>query len=340
VTAEDIQTSLYFVHVDHPEDDGIVNNEPSFQEPDYSGQQPGPPNHSQTPAIPRKAVPNPSAATVPTAPQRKPVSGMLAPTAGFENRQNVAAADYARLSAGHLGPDYTPRRSFESMQHQNENRRPSLPPQDRSGQPYLPGTSLTLIRRDPASGAQWNIACIQDPLSPEVYSSSSNSTSTKRPIGAPMFIDITNPGYSKFLNPEPGTIPSRETELFDRSSQANVSVPHDVRVLEISGIFRRRLWMEGANDPSGGFGHRRFNSHESNMSAGSPRNSFEGLQRSSADIRPVSPRKIQPHSSSQVSGKQTSFRGYVFMSPWNGRCEFSTGAGGGSLKVSYHSFCV
>jgi hypothetical protein len=45
-------------------------------------------------------------------------------------------------------------------------------------------------------------------------------------------------------------------------------------------------------------------------------------------------REDQTYSTIQVSDRPTSFRGYVFTSPWNGRCEFVTGAGGGSLKVS------
>ena len=98
--------------------------------------------------------------------------------------------------------------------------------------------------------------------------------------------------------------------------------------------------MEGAKNQGGEFGHRRLKSYDSNISGGSPRSSLDVVQRErlSTDSRPLATppfltRENQSYSSIQVSEKQTTFRGYVFTSPWNGRCEFVTGAGGGSLKV-------
>ncbi|KAF2635791.1 hypothetical protein P280DRAFT_484311 [Massarina eburnea CBS 473.64] len=330
VTAEDIETSLYFVHMDHPEDSLLVDYAPTAfpRDPNYD---------HQLPAIQRKAIPSVPGAPLP---QRKPMPGTLAPVNGFDSRQNIAAAGYAHSGSEHLGPDYTPRRSFDSMQLQSENQRPSISSRASADQPRPPGTSLTLIRRDPASGAQWNVARINDPLSLDMSSSTLNAPN-KRPIGAPMYIDVLNPGYSKFLHTgleRPPALHNRDPELFvdPNAPQPNAPKPHDERV---SNIFRRRLWMEGANDPRGGFGHRKLNSHDSSMSNGSPRSSIEGMQRSSADLRPIptSPlsRDSQSYSTIPTSERQTSFRGYVFMSPWNGRCEFTTGAGGGSLKCRH-----
>ncbi|TKA73115.1 hypothetical protein B0A49_03411 [Cryomyces minteri] len=61
-------------------------------------------------------------------------------------------------------------------------------------------TSLTLIRRDPTSGAQWNVAKIRDPPVLDVSSESTKSQRLKR-AGAPLFIDVYNPGYTKFIVP-------------------------------------------------------------------------------------------------------------------------------------------
>ncbi|KAF1963291.1 hypothetical protein CC80DRAFT_1957 [Byssothecium circinans] len=341
VTAEDIQNSLYYIHADHPEDERFMVNATSFREPNCSNQPPVPPAHSQAPQIQRKAVPNAPGGGLP---RRKPVPGMLAPVDGFENRHNVAAADYTRSSLDHLRPDYTPRRSFDSVQRQNENARPSLPARGRTEQPHASSASLTLIRRDPASGVQWNIAHIEDPPTLDVASSTLVSAPANRPIGAPLYIDITNPGYSKFLHAAPEKLPPSQAqshdELFlnpnDTALGPQTQAPSSYEERSPS-TFHRRLWMEGARDPSGGFGHRRLNSYDSNTS--SARSSIEGMQRSSADLRPAAvsylSRENQSYSTIQVSEKQTSFRGYVFMSPWNGRCEFSTGAGGGSLKCRH-----
>ena len=316
VTAEDIQNSLYFVHVDNPEDSRLVEPPPSFREPQYQ-EQSSLQNSSQPQGNPvqRKPMHGSSLApTLPPGPKRKPVPGSLAPVNDFQNRQNVDATNYSQASSNLLTPEYPPRRSFDSLQYQAEHTRPSI-------SPLRPlGTSLTLIRRDPVSGAQWNVARIEDPPT-GVVSSSTLTDQPQRQIGAPLFVEITNPGYSKFLGSESPGI-------------AQVTQPKE------RNVFRRRLWMEGARNPNGNFGHQRLESQESYTSTGSGRNSFEDRRdRSSMDLRrpdapPFLTRENQSYSTIQVSNRQSTFRGYVFMSPWNGRCEFLTGAGGGSLKVS------
>ena len=219
------------------------------------------------------------------------------------------------------------------------------------------GTSLTLIRRDPASGAQWNVARIEDPPMLEVSSSSLNEPGAKRSIGAPMYIDVTNPGYSRFLHSEDTgrpTLPSRPGDLSVQSAQrggippARMPAPNPVeKASDMQNTFRRRLWMEGTQYANGGFGHRKNSSYDFNSGRPDSRGSYDArTDRSSFDTRPSpSPTFLtnnnQTYNTIQVSDRQTSFRGYVFNSPWNGRCEFITGAGGGSLKVGniieYHS---
>jgi hypothetical protein len=224
-----------------------------------------------------------------------------------------------------LGPNYSPRRSYDSTQSQAEEDSIST---SRTSAEHMPsaGTSLTLIRRDPASGAQWNVARIEDPTVVDV---SSTGSASKRKLGAPIYVEVHNPGYSKFLHSHNGvSSPARNHDsslLLDR---------HPIEQLaKGETVFRRRLWMEGSQH-AGDFGHRKTNSSEINY--GRPRS--HGNDRSSADTRlPTSPtfltRPDQTYGTLQVSDRSSSFRGYVFMSPWNGRCEFITGAGGSSLKV-------
>ncbi|KAJ4320557.1 hypothetical protein N0V94_003315 [Neodidymelliopsis sp. IMI 364377] len=86
VTAEDIQSSLYFVHVEHPQDVNLITP-PEYQEDDSLNGRPNAVNRLSAPIIQRKAVPSPSAA----APPRKPVPGTLAPVTDFDSRQNTSA---------------------------------------------------------------------------------------------------------------------------------------------------------------------------------------------------------------------------------------------------------
>ena len=319
VTAEDIQSSLYFVHVELPEDANLVDPA-AFQEPQHSYQRPDLATRPSAPAVLRKAVPS-GAAVV--APARKPVPNSLAPVPSFENRQNVNAGQYAHRSEM-LGPNYSPRRSYDSTRSQAEEDLISA--SRASADMSYAGTSLTLIRRDPASGAQWNVARIEDPA---VIDVSSTGSASKRKMGAPIYVEVHNPGYSKFLHSHNGSSP------FAHNHDPSLPLERNSSEQPTKGetIFRRRLWMEGSQR-TGDFGHRKTNSSEINYVR--PRS--HGNDRSSADPRlPASPtfltRPDQTYSTIQISDRSSSFRGYVFTSPWNGRCEFITGAGGSSLKV-------
>jgi hypothetical protein len=344
VTAEDIQSSLYFIHFDHPEDKRLIEDE------DRSN----PPNRPVVPPVQRKAVPAtlapprpPNFTGVPPPAIRNPVPGTLTPRNDFEIQQNVHAALYSQSGLGSLQPGQPQRRSFDATRSDDENQRPALPPRRSSASPTSGGTSLTLIRRDPASSAQWNVARIEDPPALDISSSGLNTPGAKKKPGAPLYIEVTNPGYSKFLNnSETPTLsslhsftkgPSHGPQLAESDALRANSGPS----AQIETSFRRRLWMEGARYSNGGFGHRRNKSHDSSMGYQDPRSSFEmsSRERSSMDLRPQGPppflsREDQAYSTISVGDNQSSFRGYVFMSPWNGRCEFITGAGGGSLKVS------
>lgn len=326
VTAEDIQSSLYFIHVNQPEDVRLV-------EPPTFGQEPPLPSNP----VARKAVPGaaPPGGLAPLAPRRKPVPGTLAPVNDFENRQNIGASNYSQnLYPGH-GPEYSQRTSFESGNYAEPEERPPLPPRMPTGSPAA-STTLTLIRRDPASDSQWNVAYIEDPPVYDLSSSTLNEPMTKNKYGAPFYIEVTNPGYSKFLNnPEKQELLRQSTELSNRMSQLGApsanynpymppSIPatsSDIRggADQREETFRRRVWMEGSK-------HRSRSSHDFSAGRDSQRSSGEAY---SGDFRVAGPPSPMVH-----DDKQPGFRGYVFKSPWNGRCEFITGVSGDTLKVS------
>lgn len=308
VTAEDIQSSLYFIHVNQPEDIRLVT----------------PPE----PATPSASSPQKPSFLPTEVPKRKPVPGSatLAPVTDFGNRQNISAPNY-----GHNGRQSTqehPHVSFESTRYSGEE--PKAPQLQRPLE--QPGTTLTLIRRDPASNAQWNVAVINDPQDLDISSLSLAQSSPKKKQGSPLYIDITNPGYSKFLHTQerPELMP-RNSDLSARSQLSStyapsVSISNSTYAPSIApeqgsetsdNIFRRRIWME--NPRSTGGGHKYSRSHDSTMA---------GARGNWEDPDPIA-------NPSLPMEKQSNFRGYVFTSPWNGRCEFITGAAGTSLKCRH-----
>jgi hypothetical protein len=343
VTAEDVQSCLYYVHVDQPDDARLITSPPESHT--LEGQV-APHIQPLAPSVQRKAVPAALMPGLPAAPKRKPIPGSLAPVNDFETRQNISATEYTQR---HLErPSFSPRLSVDSARYPggNDQPLPSLPPRRHSDQPQPKGTSLTLIRRDPASSAQWNVAIIEDPPIFEVSSISLKEPNTMRRAGAPMYIEVTNPGYSKFLHSDqssPAALMNRASDMVPGAGIARDSTdqPNDRGTVSGPIAFRRRLWMEGAKYSGNDFGHRKNSSYDAALGRQSPRSSFESspFSRLSLDYRAGEnsfiSRDEQPYSTIPGSEKQSGFRGYVFTSPWNGRCEFVTGAGGGSLKVSH-----
>ncbi|KAJ8117123.1 hypothetical protein OPT61_g1595 [Boeremia exigua] len=336
VTAEDITSSLYFVHVEHPQDVNLIGH----SEIQHSEQQPNAALQMPVPIIQRKAVPGTPAA----APARRPVPGTLAPVVDFNSRQNASAGQYARRSEM-LSPSYEPRGSYDSSRSQSENEVPTIQPRRPEGNAIRTGISLTLIRRDPASGAQWNVARIDDPTISEISSTGSIEAAARRKPGAPMYIEISNPGYSKFLHSDMDQrphLPTRTSDLSDRSFQSSNAPPYPMldHKTELSSksstVFSRRLWMEGTH-LGGGFGHRKSGSYDRNQSRPTSRGNYD--DRPSLDQPLRSPSFLtnddQSYATLQVSERHSNFRGYVFTSPWNGRCEFVTGASGGTLKCRH-----
>ncbi|CAM1503601.1 Fc.00g011920.m01.CDS01 [Cosmosporella sp. VM-42] len=197
--------------------------------------------------------------------------------------------------------------------------------------------TLTLIRRDPSTGNQWNVGRIssyqmeaqqqeQDESAgfPSVTSAAPPPVSSGRP---PINIQLETLGYAKFrhmpakrsIDASPGGIANAIASMRDTNQQP----PND-------GTFSRQVVMGYSKswasnfkeklhqmDGRSGHGHSRHGSVASTGSAGSA-GSAEDVQ----DVVGLPGPGMKP-------------RGYVFASPWDGRCEFRTGNGGRSVRC-YH----
>ena len=202
-------------------------------------------------------------------------------------------------------PSINPRSSYATVDTSWSSFDASLAPEDDER-----CVSLTLIRRDPSSGFQWNVAKIRDPPVHEVSSIMGGDGSVKtKKAGAPLFLEIYNPGYSKFLQFDQTRPISRESTDIASLSPSLSSDPDNT--------FRRRLYMDGSRFGDHSYGHRKTPSW----------NGEQQTQRSSVQLN---------RQSLQAAPKALADRrskGYTFRSPWGGKCEFSTGTAGRSLKV-------
>jgi hypothetical protein len=286
-----------------------------------------------------------------TAVQRKPITPVGLPIRSGVSHQTIVDADRTQRFEGLL-----PMESESYQYHAADRGRPGRPVsqavQDEPSPPPLPArpgsspsklkpetmTQLTLIRRDPASSAQWNVANITDPPVFEVASDGRRNSMTSQRIrksGQPLYIEIDSPGYAKFTSRPDGTpaSPSSSTPSLTNASSGSGSIPDDQ-------VFRRRMWMEGSIFDSKPSGHRKavsidLTNHPSGLrpsfDVDARRSSEFSLQNTSMDL----PTDSVMHSiSAEGDRKRSHTKGYTLMSPWNGRCEFSAGMGN-SLKCRH-----
>jgi len=177
--------------------------------------------------------------------------------------------------------------------------------------------SVTIIRRDPTSGAQWNIGSITSNYLHNSHSETIGNTNSVSGAHSCIFVHLTTPGYVQFRGPQQArAIMSRTGSSMPQPPLAS-GLGFDRQVLmESSGLWDRKINPEqrGSMDGSGNYigTHQRLSSDVA----------FESLKALGSDLnRPKSGRP--------------KVKGYSFLSPWDGRCEFSTGGGGRSLKCKH-----
>lgn len=355
VSAEDVQNSLYYVHISREEDLDKIDDDQSPAEScspmsTYAPivqdgrivRKPAPPprplsmpvtSYSPTDQngseirIARKAigtarqVPSPQRTDSPILPfrPRRPLPAIPQDDAGPSNEM------YGRPFDHQSEP---PHANYENQSpRQNRIRSTSEPNQD------IPNTdfgSLTLIRRDPVSCEQWNVANISDMLAlPGVDSLAGNnfrrSRLQDRRAGVSLEITILNPSYQQFLSDnEHGDL-----QVQDALTSSTVSSQPSRH------IFRRQL------HPSDRFPlspNALYSSPpllptiRSGEPEPTPTTQKRRLFRRSADVSSKSSHRKPVHSQ-QSSTSSSSV--YNFLSPWGTTCEFTASKVGNNLRCRH-----
>ncbi|KAK8040274.1 oxidoreductase-like protein [Apiospora marii] len=233
----------------------------------------------------------------------------------------------------------------------------SRSPSPGNRKPFTP-FSLTIIRRDPSTGQQWNIGQVASFQleHPEMFLEEKHTPSPSINIhleaagynkfrGMPMSLanfdieafrgslDVTRPtsGSSRLMptatNHTTSAV-SHTTDTLAAPKSTYNGFERQVKMMyapswtsNIRNAFRRLDSKDGdlSTSPNKKIGHSRDTSTASAASMGSFDGDFDGGE---APIITMPGPGLKP-------------RGYMFMSPWDGRCEFRTGAGGRSVQCRH-----
>ena len=180
------------------------------------------------------------------------------------------------------------------------------------------GIQVTLIRRDPGSGAQWNVGRLEvsrgsprDARRQSVSGGAFDEGGVGAGTGAGVLVEITNEGYEKFVADQ-----SRGDQQHYSDDTGDTVTP--------GTPFRRWLNLgppksptSASLTPDGLDGSSRNNGFRSSLD-------FSSSSRRSSMQQPQSPFNQQPP--------------YTFLSPWSTPCTFTTGLAGKSLKCRHVSY--
>ncbi|KAI1454154.1 hypothetical protein F4805DRAFT_440889, partial [Annulohypoxylon moriforme] len=395
VTAEDVASSLYYVHLNVPEDEALIpppgqTKPPSPRtsgESSRSGNQihrkpvPGtaslassrvdenvpPPsikenqgNNGQPPLPVRKPVPQnmpaplserPQAsqlASPPSLPPRKPIGPR--PIGSELPERNLPLSpiydqppEYQMRSSMDMPPSLPPRPSELEDPFTGYGRSPS-PKSPTKQRPFTP-FSLTLIRRDPSSGQQWNVGKVASFQleNPELI----NDEKYRQPSPSIM-IHLETSGYAKFRG-----MPTHQTPADLREIRASLDMRRPGSASS-SAKFPQIPDLNPPSTTSNAFERQVVMAYSKSLGA-AIREKFHHRSTSDEDRSPppvFPPRKGRHGSMGSIGSFGGDFdggeapvitqpapglkpRGYMFKSPWGGRCEFVTGNAGRSLKCRH-----
>ncbi|KAI0131421.1 hypothetical protein F4814DRAFT_405970 [Daldinia grandis] len=400
VTAEDVASSFYYVHLNTPEDEALVpppgQPKPSSSprtsgESSRSGNQihrkpvPGssslassrvdenvqlPPSGKENQpgagsvqlplrtavqqpgsSAPLSERPPPSQFATPTSPiQRKPLGPRQGNLDSYEKSLPPVPAynqlpDYQAGSNIDQPPQLPTRPSEQPTLQQLTDQYASPYGNARSPSPKSPTRpftpfSLTLIRRDPSSGQQWNVGKVasfqlENPelISDDKYHQPSPSIS----------IHLETSGYAKFrgmpTHPPADIRSSLDIRPGSASSGSRLQRSEFLGPNTASNTFERQVMMayskSFATNLREKFNHHRSRSEEERLGLATVQTQH-GRHSSQGSIVSFggdfdggdAPVITQP-----APGLKP--RGYVFYSPWGGRCEFVTGNAGRSLGCNH-----
>ena len=170
--------------------------------------------------------------------------------------------------------------------------------------------SITIIRRDLSSGAQWNIGSIIG----EIQGRGTKATSNPKRPYFDISVHLTTPGYTSFRTSQATSFNDNVSPL--QSQQAAVK---DSNTTAPDWVFDRQVRMEGSS-----IWGRASQQHKRSRS--DTRAEIHGATG-------ILPAKMSDESA--VDSRDSGPKGYVFLSPWGGKCKFSTGGGGRSLRCKH-----
>ena len=209
--------------------------------------------------------------------------------------------------------------------------------------------TLTLIRRNPTTNEQWNVATIHDPPMEEISSLSlrlpTADRRTKR-AGVPLYVTVLNAGYDIFDATDEAAERTSEGSLesLREPSLSTQSSANSGSALRAASTFQRRIYLPGSKYAEHEYSNLGHTQHQPIDSASSMSGESLSLRQSlaipSAQLR-------SNHRNSWSSLQRTTnpspllrmkrTKGYTFLSPWNGTCEFTTGGPTGTnLKCRHH----
>ncbi|KAJ5544768.1 hypothetical protein N7461_007072 [Penicillium sp. DV-2018c] len=209
----------------------------------------------------------------------------------LQNRGENWKEKYEALSAGRHSLD-SPRPQLRPRSSHNRPTSPNRHLNAHGNTPSNAGFHLTLIRRDPTSGTQWNVATI----------------STPRMDCNTVDIEISTPGYGRFAG---------NNEMPSLSSLA-ANLPLGIGRIPSSALPQSL----STNHPKG------------NEQPTCPRT----FRRQLCVSKPFDePHATEHNSNSHLPDSQSKLKSgyYVFTSPWNGTCTFSSSVNGRSLKCKH-----
>ncbi|MCJ1378038.1 hypothetical protein MMC17_001134 [Xylographa soralifera] len=357
VTAHDVASSLYYFHVDSIHDEEIrelLGAEPDLQrdgEKDKENARPRSagrsPKRKPLPLIPQLALRGHSESP----PKVYPHFQMPMRQGGhprFACKPVGSNSQDADLSADGV-PEATPRklwgpRPFHSRNLSVDAAMSSTIPRDEiliprrlSEQPPVVSLnlevksehdkvdsqttdfSITMIRRDPGSGGQWNVGKITSGSITTKQNDNVLSPRSSQPgREQSLLLEITNAGYNKY-NCIETAFPRPEKASLDYTSASQGTQTHSLATSNLNEYhsFYRHLYLERPRSQSSG-----------SSPYGSEFRSSTDSIRSAKESTPSSP-YISPQFSPSYP------RPYSFLSPWNGTCEFSTSLTGRSLKCKH-----
>ncbi|KAB5513181.1 oxidoreductase-like protein [Coniochaeta sp. 2T2.1] len=267
-----------------------------------------------------------------------PLSAPALPPRG----QGQAAFHTPRPSTSESGHHAAPFPLLRSLSPTKPHYRPTFTPY-----------TLTLIRRHPTSGDQKNVARITsfqtNIPTPDMADPTLSPDNMPRPEPPAVHIRIDTLGYMKFgnwptraaldkfaadgnLNLKPGESIVDGPGRRSRGTSFNIHQPIEQGFNRQVKMAYAKTWTSNIKSAF----HIRQKSHSS-LGSGSGRPGSSGMhggRSSMGDIFGKSPTSPSSPVITQA-GPGLKPKGYVFASPWDGRCEFRTGRGGRSLELRH-----